>query len=133
MRKLTNVILRILFTIFIPLFLTACPDKGDISEDIIIQNQSELDIFVYICDTQFSETCTGELSETKTGKMVKKDESERIHRLRFKGKMYCFILSMEVVNSYPWEEIVASNNYLKRYEFDGVKELDKMKWTITYP
>lgn len=54
-----------------------------------------------------------------------------IHRLSDEDKLYLWIFDKEVVNNTPWEEIVANELYLTRFELT-LEELKEMGWVIIF-
>ncbi len=43
-----------------------------------------------------------------------------------------FILSKDTVDRYSWDKIRSDYNVLKRYDIN-LDDLEKQKWTVTYP
>lgn len=55
------------------------------------------------------------------------------HFYRFPdGKTKMYILSLDTLNKYTWEEIRASSNYMKRYELNA-DDIIKLRCEIRFP
>ncbi len=47
-------------------------------------------------------------------------------------KVMFFIFDADTIESTPWNQVVANNLYIKRYDF-SYSDMDSMGWEVNYP
>lgn len=115
------------------LVFTSCPDKADYAQWSYIKNQSDHDIFAYVTQCTEKEFYEETLLPLEIlGYVI---ESRSFEGLYMSSEIYghkIFILSMDTIAKYSWEEIRLTNNILKRYDLKA-SDLEKLNYSISYP
>ncbi len=116
------------------LLMTGCPDKADDNEHILIRNKLDKNIFVCIRIEQSGGPCPDtSLPYQKSGHIIEKGETDMIYFAPPTcDTIRIFILDVNTLNTYSWDQIRNENNILKRYDLKII-DLKKLNWIITYP
>ncbi|MDH6307241.1 hypothetical protein M2451_004158 [Dysgonomonas sp. PFB1-18] len=126
--------LQYLFFFSLVLFmLTGCPDKADDNISIRIKNQTDKDILFVRGGNKYTECTDDSLPDINIGTIVKANTSVYNNLVLNKCNTYLYILSIDTVNKYSWEDIRKNDRYMKKYIISSESDLKKIDYTITYP
>ena len=137
-------IFKLLVALPMVLFLQGCPDPTEPDAILVIANNSSGDIIYYdqyrLAEDTALVTIARPLNSENTRNFIVQSNSS-IERLgAFRGVfddlpdhlLMVYVFSRDTIDQVPWEEIVARNLVLRRYELtEG--ELDSLDWRIEYP
>lgn len=127
-------VLKLFFLSTVALLTIGCPtDEGIYIEDLMsIYNNSNKDVYFFRrgIDSILYEYPPTESSIIFSNGFNKGKDNYR-HVLRDGKRMYIWLFDKEVIDTTPWEEVVANDLYLIRYDLT-LKDLEEMNWTITY-
>ena len=113
------------------MLFTACPD-GKYS--ITICNNSNYDIWS-TWGSLMSNPADTAIWGNKSGGLFKKGECVAIdfsYRYKAKDTLHYFIIDLDTLNTYSWEEIKEGYKILQRYDLGG-RDIESLNYTIPYP
>ena len=148
-----NSIFQVLFIGLVSIVFTGCPHDIDDVQDVIINNNSDIELVFYkeyksqtILDTTLSVDYPwqNELSNfymidpysSKEIREVKSNLQFILSNLQFilsNGSYQYFLFNYDSLITIPWERIRDENIILKKVYFETWEDLEACNFTITYP
>lgn len=119
--------------ILVIVLFSGCPDKADVSQYIYFKNNSNNDVFVYkkqhFSESSFQDTL---LPIDKHGNIVESKSNLGSYINLDDYGYQIFILSLDTINKYTWEDIRKNNLVLKRFDLTQ-SDFERLNWRVEYP
>ncbi|MDH6307233.1 hypothetical protein M2451_004171 [Dysgonomonas sp. PFB1-18] len=125
--------LKYLFFLPILILLLGCPSVDDGNSSIYIKNNSENDILFVQTGDRYTECTEDSIPNKNTGRVIEANKTVYDNLVLTHCTTYLYLLSMDTVNKYSWDDIRKNYRYMKKYIINNKSDLKKIDYTITYP